>query len=56
MKNYWKWIISLFIVAVCTLFTIVAFNDSLTSGLILVGVDVVVLIGGIIYYLKYGKK
>jgi len=48
MKDIWKWVILIAILAVLGLFTVVAFSSSATAGWIMVGADALV-VAGLIY-------
>ena len=57
MEKYWKLVISACILPILAVFTIVAYyaEESMAFPIMLI-VDVIVIVAGIFYYLKYGKK
>lgn len=57
MEKYWKLVISACILPILAVFTIVAYyaEESMAFPIMLI-IDVVVIVAGILYYLKYGKK
>jgi len=57
MEKYWKWIILAVPAVLCIVFTIIAFGATEKAAFpIMLGVDAAVVIAGVLFYLKYGKK
>ena len=57
MEKYWKWIILAVPVVLCIVLTIVAYGATEKAAFpIMLGIDAAVVIAGVLFYLKYGKK